>query len=113
MLGRVSNIQRVLRLEMACIKLLMAELRGDNLSLEAIGVGNLSSITSEFLAGIYYINDIIVWDNGNSSEVFVAVGGFVYQDAGNPYNWLGLQSAGLYRSVDGGAAWSRMESEKF
>lgn len=85
----------------------------DNLSLEAIGVGNLSSITSEFLAGIYYINDIIVWDNGNSSEVFVAVGGFVYQDAGNPNNWLGLQSAGLYRSVDGGAAWSRMESENF
>lgn len=85
----------------------------ENLSLEAIGVGNLSSITSESLAGIYYINDIIVWDNGNSSEVFVAVGGFVYQDAGNPKNWLGLQSAGLYRSVDGGAAWSRMESENF
>jgi photosystem II stability/assembly factor-like uncharacterized protein len=85
----------------------------NNLSLEAMGVGNLSSITSEFLAGVYYVNDIIVWDNGNSSEVFVAVGGFVYQDAGNPNNWLGLQSAGLYRSLDGGAAWSRMESENF
>ncbi len=85
----------------------------NNLSLEAMGVGNLSSITSEFLAGVYYVNDIIVWDNGVSSEVFVAVGGFVYQDAGNPTNWLGLQSAGLYRSTDGGTMWSRIESENF
>ncbi len=85
----------------------------NNLSLEAIGEGDLSSTSSRFLSGIYYINDIVVWDNGVSSEVFVAVGGFVYADADTPENWLGLQSAGLYRSTDGGGVWSRIESENF
>ena len=63
-----------------------------------------------FLSGIYYVNDILAWDNGTSTELFVAVGAHVYGDASNPTNWLGLQSAGLYRSTDGGANWSRIES---
>jgi photosystem II stability/assembly factor-like uncharacterized protein len=83
----------------------------NNLSLEAIGGGDLSSTFSEFLAGIYYINDIVVWDNGVFSEVFVAVGGFIYDDAQNPSNYIGVQSAGLYRSADKGDTWSRIESE--
>ena len=83
----------------------------NNLSLEAIGGGDLSSTFSEFLAGIYYINDIVVWDNGVFSEVFVAVGGFIYDDAQNPSNYIGVQSAGLYRSTDKGDTWSRIESE--
>ncbi|WP_353777305.1 GEVED domain-containing protein [Winogradskyella sp. 3972H.M.0a.05] len=63
-----------------------------------------------FLSGIYYVNDIIAWDNGSSTELFVAVGAHLYDQAANPTNWLGLQSAGLYRSTDGGTNWSRIES---
>jgi gliding motility-associated-like protein len=81
-----------------------------NISLSAMGVGGLTG-SSEFLAGVYYINDIIAWDNGTSTEVFVAVGGHVYRDAGNPNNWLGLQSAGLYRFANNN--WSRIESSNF
>ncbi len=66
--------------------------------------------SNTFLAGIYYINDIIAWDNGTSTELFIGVGGHAYGDASNPSNWLGLQSAGLYRSTDDGANWSRIES---
>ncbi|AXT18521.1 T9SS C-terminal target domain-containing protein [Flavobacteriaceae bacterium AU392] len=63
-----------------------------------------------FLSGIYYVNDIIAWDNGSSTELFVGVGAHVYGDASNPTNWLGLQTAGLYRSTNGGTTWSRVES---
>jgi chitodextrinase len=63
-----------------------------------------------FLKGIYYVNDVLAWDNGTNTELFVGVGSAVYGDSGNPRNWLGLQSAGIYRSTDGGSNWSRIES---
>lgn len=63
-----------------------------------------------FLAGIYFINDIQAWNNNGTTEIFLGVGAHVYSDAANPDNWLGLQSAGLYRSVNGGTNWSRIEA---
>ncbi|REE83713.1 putative secreted protein (Por secretion system target) [Lutibacter oceani] len=81
-----------------------------NIPVQLAGVGDLSSSTSLFLTGIYYINDIIAWDNGTSTEVFIGVGGHLYGDAANPNNWLGLQSAGLYKTTDNGAIWNRIES---
>jgi len=68
------------------------------------------SATNLFLNGIYYVNDVLAWDNGTSTELFVAVGAHTYGDASNPANWLGLQSAGLYHSTNGGTTWSRIES---
>ncbi|NMH89248.1 immunoglobulin-like domain-containing protein [Flavivirga algicola] len=68
------------------------------------------SATNLFLSGIYYVNDILAWDNGTSTELFVAVGAHAYGDSSSPTNWLGLQSSGLYRSTNGGATWSRIES---
>ncbi|XRE43268.1 hypothetical protein ACIVBQ_001472 [Tenacibaculum discolor] len=63
-----------------------------------------------FLSGVHFVNDVLAWDNGTSTELFVAVGAHVYGDSSSPRNWLGLQSAGLYRSTDNGANWSRIES---
>ena len=63
-----------------------------------------------FLSGVYFVNDIIAWDNGTSTELFVGVGAHAYGDSSSPTNWLGLQSAGLYHSTDGGTNWSRIES---
>ena len=58
-----------------------------------------------FLSGLFYVNDVVAWNNTsqNRTELFVGVGAHVYGDASNPSNWLGLQTAGLYRSVDGGS----------
>jgi subtilisin-like proprotein convertase family protein len=63
-------------------------------------------------AGIYYINDIVAWKNPNtnSTEIFAGVGTHVYGDAANPTNWLGFQNAGLYKSVNNGTNWSRIET---
>ncbi|SHF68355.1 Por secretion system C-terminal sorting domain-containing protein [Tenacibaculum mesophilum] len=74
---------------------------------EAIINHNASNV---FLSGIHYVNDVLAWDNGASTELFVAVGAHVYGDSSSPRNWLGLQSAGLYRSTDNGATWNRIES---
>ncbi|NER13142.1 T9SS type A sorting domain-containing protein [Leptobacterium flavescens] len=79
-------------------------------NIPAAGGGNINFNASNlFLSGIYYVNDVIAWDNGSSTELFVAVGAHVYGDSSNPTNWLGLQSAGLYRSTDGGSTWNRIQ----
>ena len=67
------------------------------------------SATNLFLSGIFYVNDVIAWNNGGNTELYVGVGAFVYGDAANPSNWLGLQTAGIYRSTDGGSSWARIE----
>ena len=64
-----------------------------------------------FLSGVHYVNDVLAWDNGVSTELFVAVGAHVYGDSSSPRNWLGLQSAGIYRSTNNGTTWSRIESD--
>lgn len=81
------------------------------INIPAAGGGTINfNAANVFLSGIYYVNDILAWDNGTSTELFVAVGGFVYGSAASPANWLGLQSAGLYRSTNGGTTWNRIES---
>ncbi|WP_299156214.1 GEVED domain-containing protein [uncultured Tenacibaculum sp.] len=64
-----------------------------------------------FLSGVHFVNDILAWDNGASTELFVAVGAYVYKNSSTPKNWLGLQSAGIYRSTNNGTTWSRIESD--
>lgn len=84
-----------------------------NVPVQLAGIGDLTG-GAEYLAGIYFINDIIAWDNGSSTEVFIGVGGNRYGSttaaAQNPNNYLGLQSAGIYRTTDNGSNWSRIES---
>ena len=62
---------------------------------------------NNFVDGIFYINDIVVRDNGGVSEVYAAVAGGFYQSANSPSNFQGLDEMGLYKSVDGGANWTR------
>ena len=82
-----------------------------NVPVQLAGGGSFTyNSSNEFLAGIYYINDIVAWNNGGTTEVFIGVGAHVYGDASSPSDWLGLQSAGLYRTVDGGTNWSRTAS---
>ena len=66
--------------------------------------------TNLFLSGLFYVNDVQAWNNNGNTELFVAVGANIYGDAGNPSNWLGLQTAGIYHSTNGGSTWNRIES---
>jgi photosystem II stability/assembly factor-like uncharacterized protein len=84
-----------------------------NVTIQLAGVGDLSTSSTLFLAGNFFINDILARDNGGSTELYVAIGAHYYGDANNQNNLLGTQTAGLYRSTDNGANWTRNESALF
>lgn len=60
------------------------------------------------IGGVYYINDIEAWDNGNSTEIFIGVSTHLYANARNPQNLLGYFERGLYGSQDDGNTWSKL-----
>lgn len=59
------------------------------------------------VGGIHFINDIIAWDNGTSTEIFIGVSTHIYSNAANPTNFLGFFDRGLYGSKDGGDTWQK------
>lgn len=66
------------------------------------------------VGGLWYINDIQAWDNGTSTEIFVAVSTHIYANARNPTDFLGYFDRGLYSSKDGGASWQQLiEDDSF
>ena len=86
-----------------------------NVRIPVEGGGNIPAQGADLLAGIFFINDIIAWDNAGNTEIFVGVGGHFYAasqvgGAANPSNILGLQSAGIYRTTDDGVNWNRINT---
>ena len=56
--------------------------------------------------GTFYINDVVVRNNGGVSEVYAAVGLSSYRDASGTF--FG-EDYGLYKSIDGGSNWKKLE----
>jgi hypothetical protein len=77
------------------------------------GGGDFADANNLFQAGVFHINDILARDVNGTTELYVGVGSSRYFspnfNVGNPVNYLGAQSAGVYRSADDGASWSRIE----
>jgi hypothetical protein len=68
-----------------------------------------STSGSFYLAdGIFYVNDIIARNNNGTTEIYAAIGSASYQQANAPFNILGYNQHGLYKSTDDGASWSRL-----
>jgi hypothetical protein len=77
------------------------------------GGGDFADANNLFQAGVFHINDILTRDVNGTTELYVGVGSSRYFspnfNVGNPVNYLGAQSAEIYRSVDNGNSWSRVE----
>lgn len=53
--------------------------------------------------GFFYINDLVVRNEGGSSVVYAAVDGIYYMGA-----WHGESTSGIQRSTNGGASWTNV-----
>ena len=82
----------------------------------ALAAGNVNAslnpaegtFTATVVPGIQHINDIIVVDNGGTSDVYLAAGEGLYNDS-NAATTVGGQSYGLYKSSDAGANWNEID----
>ena len=85
------------------------------LNVPLAGGGDTSAGGNDLRSGLYYVNDIVAWENPSGNVVlFAGVGSTGYVGSGgggssSPVNILGLQNSGLYRSTNDGATWSRVE----
>ncbi|WP_430410711.1 T9SS type A sorting domain-containing protein [Kordia sp.] len=62
---------------------------------------------SYYVDGIFYINDLVARNNNGTTELYASVASAVYRNAASPFNILGYNQRGLYKSDDGGTNWSR------
>ncbi|WP_298507305.1 T9SS type A sorting domain-containing protein [uncultured Kordia sp.] len=70
--------------------------------------GTTDSLNGIFLVdGIFYVNDVVARDNNGTTEIYATFASGRYREAQGPFNVLGFNERGLYKSDDGGATWSR------
>lgn len=87
----------------------------NKLTVTLAGGGDTTAGGNDLRSGLYFVNDIIAWQApGGNIEIYAGVGSAGYVGSGgggssSPANILGLQNAGLYKSTDDGATWSRVE----
>jgi len=70
--------------------------------------------TQRIVPGQYFVQDIIAWNNGGATEVFIAVGASFWKYGGEITTFLGGTSDyGVYKSVDAGVNWTKPVVPKF
>ena len=85
---------------------IMAQLGvGVNATMDAVS----SPVSGRFVTpGIHHINDVKVRDMGNgNSEVYVAAASVFFTDA-NPSSLFGVEDYGLYKSLNNGSTWAKV-----
>jgi len=78
-----------------------ASSRGAGIWKSTNGGTSFSQISST--TAFYYINDLVVRNEGGTSVVYAAVAGGSYEG-----QWHGVANEGLQRSVNGGTSWSQV-----
>ena len=73
--------------------------------------GNLGTASADgasyYVDGYFHVNDLVTRNNNGTTEIYAAIASAAYRDASSPFNVLGFDERGLYKSDDNGANWSR------
>ena len=70
--------------------------------------GYIGVTGTQFIDGIFYINDLVARDiGGGNTELYAAVAGAFHAFSSSDNQWHGLYEQGLYKSVDDGSNWTK------
>jgi hypothetical protein len=67
---------------------------------------NLTNKGTTVIPGVFYINDVVVRDNGGNSEIYIAVGVSSHRDAAS--HIFGVDDYGIWKSLDQGTTWIKV-----
>ncbi len=68
--------------------------------------GYTGTTGTQFIDGIFFINDLVARDVGATTELYAAVAGD-FNAPSSPSQFFGLSEQGLYKSVDNGSNWTK------
>ncbi|SDB59260.1 Por secretion system C-terminal sorting domain-containing protein [Flavobacteriaceae bacterium MAR_2010_188] len=72
-------------------------------------VGGYSGISGIHVEGVFYINDLVTRDVGNTTEIYAAVSTALFKYADSPRQTMGWNAMGVIKSTDNGASWTRLD----
>ncbi len=68
--------------------------------------GYTGTTGTQFIDGIFFINDLVARDVGTTTELYAAVAGDFHSPS-SPSQFFGLSEQGLYKSVNNGSSWNK------
>ncbi|WP_046745685.1 T9SS type A sorting domain-containing protein [Kordia zhangzhouensis] len=73
--------------------------------------GNVGTASADgasyYVDGIFHVNDLVARNNNGTTEIYAAIASAAYRDASSPFNILGFDERGVYKSDTGGSSWTR------
>lgn len=67
---------------------------------------NITSYGTTVIPGVFYINDVVVRNNGGNSEIYIAAGVSSHRDAAS--HIFGVDDYGIWKSLDQGTTWIKV-----
>lgn len=72
--------------------------------------GGYTGLESEkYINGIFYINDIVARDLGDTTELFISVAGSYFGSSGTMAQYHSVKQQGVYKSIDNGSNWLKLD----
>ena len=68
--------------------------------------GYTGTTGTQFIDGIFYINDLVARDVGATTELYASVAGAFHRYS-SPSQWHSLYEQGLYKSTNNGTSWTK------
>ena len=81
-------------------------LDGNNVNVKLRIINSTAPTGATVSPGIFYVNDVVVRNNGGVSEVVIAAGTSIHRDDNN--HIFGADDYGIWKSTDAGSSWDKV-----
>ena len=110
--GDVTAIKKIpsIFIKAADGKELKELIESEKTTVKLVKQSNISTSGTKIVPGMFFVNDVVVRDNDGVSEIYAATGSRNWRTrSGDQNTILGSGHDAVYKSVDGGTTWTKIE----